>query len=142
MPTPRRSAKKPTKRPALRKLGRDEVGAYYARIARPELRKLLEATRQRIRQLFPKATEVISYQLPTFVLDGGVVALGAGAKFCSLYTLSRRAVALHAKALEGFSHTISAIHFTPERPLPDALLASIVRARLVENAERAERKRR
>lgn len=139
MPTPRRSATKPTKRPALRKLERDEVAAYYARIARPELRRLLEATRRRVRKLLPKATEVISYQLPTFVEGGGVVALGAGAKFCSLYTLSRRAVAQHAKALEGFSHTISAIHFTPDQPLPDALLASIVRARLVENADRRKR---
>lgn len=129
-------------RPALRKLARDEVEAYYTRVAKPELRGLLEATRRRIRRLLPKATEVISYQLPTFVLDGGVVALGAGAKFCSLYTLSKRVTAQYAPALAGFSHTVSAIHFTPEQPLPDALLASIVRARLAENVERAARRRR
>lgn len=136
------AGKRTAKRPALSKLERDEVDAYYARIAKPEFRKLLEATRKRIRKLLPKATEVISYQIPTFVLDGGVVALGAGAKFCSLYTLSKRATAQYAKQLEDFSHTVSAIHFTPEQPLPDELLASIVRARLVENVERAERRRR
>lgn len=140
MPAAKRAPK--PKRPALRKLDRDEVDAYYARIARADFKKLLEATRKRIRKLLPKSTEVISYQIPTFVLEGGgVVALGAGSKFCSLYTLSKRVTAQHEKALAGFSHTVSAIHFTPEQPLPEELLASIVRSRLTENVERAERRR-
>ena len=109
------------------------IDAYLAkvsgekRLALDELRKLLHA-------LLPGAEECISYGLPAFRLDGKIVAgFAATAKGCSYYPFSGSTLATLKGSLEGYAMTAGALHFTPTKPLPRALLQKLLKARIAED---------
>ena len=112
------------------------VDDYLAQLP-PDQRAALEHLRTRIRAAAPDATEAISYGMPAFKQDGrGLVGYAAFKNHCSLFPMSSAVIAEHAEALEAFATSKGTIRFTPDRPLPDALIARIVRARLAELAAR------
>ena len=53
---------------------------------------------------------------------------------CSFFPMSGALVEAFAPELEGFATTKGSIHFTPEHPLPVALVKRMVRARAEEVA--------
>jgi uncharacterized protein YdhG (YjbR/CyaY superfamily) len=113
-----------------------DIDAYLASLP-ADRRAALSRLRKAIRTLAPGTEECISYGLPAFRLYGQVVAGFAGtSKGCSYYPFSGRTLATLAAALEAWSRTKSAIHFTAERPLPVALLGKLLRARIAEIRER------
>ena len=90
--------------------------------------------------MVPGGEEVISYQLPTITHHGMVAAFARNRNFCSLYvayTLEQ-----FRDRLDGFSMTKSAIHFTPEQPVPEQVIVDICRVRVAENEARAAGRRR
>jgi uncharacterized protein YdhG (YjbR/CyaY superfamily) len=103
----------------------------------PKQRAALQALRNTIRKAAPHAEERISYQLPTFAQDGPLVAFGAWKEHCALYGLSGDLVGSFAKELAGFETSKGTIRFTPEKPLPAALVARLVATKLAANAARA-----
>lgn len=116
------------------------VDEYLAAV-RPEQRPTLEALRRAIRTTAPRAVEGLYYGLPAFRLDGKpLVGFGAARNHCAFYPLSGRAVAAHADALRDFSTSKGTIRFTPDRPLPVALVRKLVRFRMSENAESARQR--
>lgn len=103
----------------------------------PDQRAALEHLRATIRAAAPEATEAISYGMPAFKQDGrGLVGYAAFKAHCSLFPMSAAVIPEHAAALEGFTTSKGTIRFTPEAPLPDALVTAIVRTRLAELAAR------
>ena len=107
---------------------------YLDQVAVPEQRAALERLRQTIKKLVPEAEEVISYQLPTFRVRGKkLLALGAAAKHCALYPMSGTAVQAHSSELSGYSTSKGTIRFKPDQPLPEELVARLVRYRLKED---------
>lgn len=50
----------------------------------------------------------------------------------SIYPLTDTFLASHPTDLEGYGRTRGSLHFTLERPLPDAVVDALVRARLVD----------
>jgi uncharacterized protein YdhG (YjbR/CyaY superfamily) len=92
----------------------------------------------------PEAEEVISYSLPTFKLHGPLVALGSAKKHCALYHMSSNLLEVLARDFQGYDVSKGTIRFTPDKPLPDALVKKIVKLRIQENldilSERARRK--
>jgi uncharacterized protein YdhG (YjbR/CyaY superfamily) len=116
-----------TKRPASPK----SVDEYLARVPEPA-RGTLEKIRAAIRAAAPSgATETISYGIPAFKYDGILVWFAAFAKHCSLFPT--------ASVIEAFKnelkpHTISkgTIQFPIDKPLPDALVKKMVRARVAQ----------
>jgi uncharacterized protein YdhG (YjbR/CyaY superfamily) len=93
----------------------------------------LEALRQTIRSILPKAEECISYSMPAFRWEGRVVAgFAATAKGCSYYPFSGSTLGTLAVALRGYPGTKSAVHFDPEKPLPKALVRKLIKARIAE----------
>lgn len=50
----------------------------------------------------------------------------------SVYPLTDTFLASHPTDLEGYGRTRGSLHFTLERPLPDAVVDALVRARLVD----------
>ena len=103
----------------------------------PDQRAALEHLRATIRAAAPDATEAISYGMPAFKQDGrGLVSYAAFKAHCSLFPMSSTVIASLATELEGFVTSKGTIRFTPEAPLPDALVTRIVRARLAELAAR------
>jgi uncharacterized protein YdhG (YjbR/CyaY superfamily) len=100
-------------------------------------RAALEKLRRIIRALAPKAEECISYQLPAFRLDGRLlVAFGASTNHCAFYPGSGSTVEAHKEELKNYDTSKGTIRFQPNKPLPDALVRKLVKARIAENRER------
>jgi uncharacterized protein YdhG (YjbR/CyaY superfamily) len=96
-------------------------------------RQLLQGIRERIARLVPEATQVISYGMPAFKLDGRFLLSYAGWKsHCSLYPLTDSFLVSHADEIASFDRTRGSIHFTPQKPLPDRVLDDLVLARVAD----------
>ncbi len=108
------------------------VDGYLASLPGAQ-RAALERVRGEVARLVPDAVETISYGIPTFKLNGRALLWYAGWKaHCSIYPLTDSFLAAHADELAGFRRTKGSLHFTPEMPLPDKLLADLVRARVAD----------
>ena len=106
--------------------------AYYAALPADQ-RALLERMRAQVLRLVPGAVEAISYGMPTFKLNGrGVVWLAGWKAHCAIYPLTDAFLEAHADELAGFPTTKGSVHFTPEAPLPDALVERLVMARVAD----------
>ena len=89
--------------------------------------------RKTIRAIIPDAEECLSYGMPAFRLRGKVIAgFLARADGCSYLPFSGTTLGTLSDALEGWGRTKSSLHFTPERPLPVALVKKLLRARIAE----------
>ena len=119
--------------------GATTIDQYLARVE-PEQRAALEALRQVIRKAAPKAEEVITYGIPAFRQNGFLIGFAASAKHCSLHPMNNHTVADFATDLEGYSTSKGTIRFTPDKPLPAALVKRIVKARVAENEADAREK--
>lgn len=96
----------------------------------PDVRDAVERLRSQLLDLLPDAVETISYGLPTLKVGGRSIIHFAGFKnHCSLFP-GGAVVHLYADELTGFKTSKGTIQFTPDHPLPDALIEKIVRDRL------------
>ncbi len=116
------------------------VNDYLAALPAKQ-RRALASLRRTIKSAAPGATEGISYQIPTYKHQGLLVSFAAFEHHLSFFGANADVRRRFAKELEDFEQTTGTIHFTPERPLPAALVKRIVRARVAENEARAERKK-
>lgn len=110
----------------------ESVDSYLASVE-PEARAALEHLRAVIRSAAPAATETISYQVPTFKMNKGLVAFAAFQDHCSLFLMSTTVANRFQERLRPYKLSGATIHFTPEEPLPDDLIREIVAARIEEN---------
>ena len=110
------------------------IDEYLATLSEDK-RAALQKLRETIKAAAPKAEECISYQLPTFRLDGKMlVAFGATANHCAFYPMSSSTVAAHQDDLKDYDTSKGTIRFQPDHPLPAALVRKLVKARIAENA--------
>jgi uncharacterized protein YdhG (YjbR/CyaY superfamily) len=106
------------------------VDAYMAALA-PEQREPLETVRRRVRELVPEAEDTLAYGMPAFRLGGKFLLSYAGwKKHCTIYPIDDDLLGRHAAEVGGYTSTKGGLHFTSERPLPDALLVDLVRGRV------------
>jgi uncharacterized protein YdhG (YjbR/CyaY superfamily) len=110
-----------------------KVDAYLARLP-AEQRKALEKLRAQIRAAAPKAEEGFGYGLPGFYLDGPLFYYGAAKAHCSLYGARP---AGFDKELAAFGLAKGTVRFTPDKPIPAALVKRMVKAKVAENRDRA-----
>ena len=114
------------------------IDDYLARVPE-EARATLEKLRQTIRAAAPKAVEVISYQMPTFKLDGRMlVSFAAFKNHCSFFP-GAAPIKAHAKDLMSYATSKGTIRFPTSKSLPAALVRKLVKARIKENESRAKR---
>jgi uncharacterized protein YdhG (YjbR/CyaY superfamily) len=111
--------------------------------ALPEDRRAaLELLRTTIRAAAPEATETISYQMPTFKLHGRVLVYYAAFKdHCSLFPASEGVMKALGDELEPYFSGKGTLRFTPDKPIPVALVKKIVKARIEENSARTSLRR-
>jgi uncharacterized protein YdhG (YjbR/CyaY superfamily) len=96
-------------------------------------REALQRFRDHVRRVVPDAVETISYRMPAFRLHGRFLLSYAGWKaHCSIYPLTDAFLAAHADELEGYERTRGSLHFTPETPLPEALVTALVEGRIAD----------
>lgn len=113
------------------------VDEYLANV--PEAaRATLEKVRQRIRAALPMgSTEGISYGMPAFKHEGkGLVGYAAFKEHCSLFPMSGAVIATLAEDLKAYTTSKGTIQFPIGKPLPAALIKTIVETRLAELAAR------
>ncbi len=98
-------------------------------------RRALRKLRQDIKAAAPKAAECVSYGIPGFRLDGKLlVSYGAAAKHCAFYPGS--IVQELTEELKGYDTSgRGTIRFSPDKPLPAALVRKIVRARIAQQTK-------
>jgi len=113
----------------------DDYLAALPEDARAALGKL----RKTIKAVAPKATEGISYQVPVFKLDGKpLVGFGATTAHCTFYVMSTSdAMRRRLAELKGYKLGGGSIQFPADKPLPDALVTKLVKARIAESKIRA-----
>lgn len=98
-------------------------------------RAALEKLRLQIKAAAPKAEESISYGMPAYKYKGALVYFGAFKNHCSFFPGSSSILA-NKEGLKGFTITKGTIQFTPENPIPAALIKSIVKERVLQNETR------
>jgi uncharacterized protein YdhG (YjbR/CyaY superfamily) len=107
-----------------------------------DVRELLEKLRRTIREAAPDAQESISYQIPTFKLNGRLVYFALFKNHISFFpTLSP--FNKFEKELRPYvgKRTKGTVRFPLDRPIPVDLVKRIVKFRVKENLERASRKK-
>lgn len=107
-----------------------EIDDYLSAVDEPN-RGTLETLRRTILEIIPEAEQVISYQVPAFRVRGQTVAGFAAFKtHLSYLPFSGSVLPQLADELNGYSMTKSSLHFTPDRPLPRALVEKLIGVRL------------
>ncbi len=106
---------------------------YLAQLPEPS-RSTLQHVREVIWSVVPKeTTEVISYRIPMFKFNGMLVGYAAFKNHCSLFPTGSGVLDRFEKDLKGYRTSKGTIQFPPDKPLPDALIKKIVKARVKEN---------
>ncbi len=107
----------------------------YIKAAPKEAQAALRNLRKTIRSVAPKAEETISYGMPGYKYHGMLVYFAAFPNHCSFFP--GRTVAKFKKELKKYKTSKGTIQFSPEHPLPIALVKKIVKARMKDNEARA-----
>jgi uncharacterized protein YdhG (YjbR/CyaY superfamily) len=106
-------------------------------------RVALEKLRRTIRAVTPKVEECISCGIPAFRLNGrSLVFFGAWANHGSFYPGSSATLKKFRTDLKNFQINKGTIRFSPDKPLPIALVKKLVKARIAESNNRTNTKRR
>lgn len=123
------------------------IDEYLAPLS-SEKRAALEKLRRAIKSAAPKAEECISYQIPSFRLNGRMlVSFAAWANHCAFYPGSYP-LEVHKKELKDYDTSKGTLRFPIDTPLPATLVRKLVKARIGQNtakqtvaAKRAKRPR-
>jgi uncharacterized protein YdhG (YjbR/CyaY superfamily) len=113
-----------------------------------DVQAVLKRVRSIIRKALPGSDEVISYQIPTYKLQGRTVIYFAGwSQHYALYPSSDRLVATFENELSGYEISKGTIRFPLSEPVPARLIEGIVKFRAaevagLEKAKRVVRKKR
>lgn len=105
------------------------VRGYLSAVPR-EQRAALEKLRSAIKSIVPGATEVISYDIPTFKLDGRMLVSYAAFKHHCSFFPGAGPITMHANDLKSFQTSKGTIQFTPEHPLSTGLVKKLVKTRI------------
>lgn len=105
-----------------------------------ETRERLEKIRHIIRETVPEAVEAISYQIPTFKLNGTyLIYLSAAKNHIALHPASA-AMDSAIEELQAYRTGKATIRFQTGKPLPLPLIRKIVSFMEKENREKAKAK--
>jgi uncharacterized protein YdhG (YjbR/CyaY superfamily) len=108
------------------------IDEYLAEV-KPDQRTALEKLRQAIHAVAPGAEECISYGIPAFRLNGrSLVFFGAWANHCAFYPGSSVTLKKFRNDVKGFQTSKGTIRFSPDKPLPVALVKKLVKARMAD----------
>jgi uncharacterized protein YdhG (YjbR/CyaY superfamily) len=110
----------------------------------PEVRKPLQQVRRTIQKAAPGAVEAISYQMPTFKLNGKNLVHFAAWKHHIGFYPTPSATSKFKKALSAYKGAKGSVQFPLDEPMPVDLIKGIVAFRVSELEKKlaaAKRKR-
>jgi len=112
----------------------------YIRTFSDDVQARLEKLRRTIKRAAPDAEEAISYQMPTFKLKGNLVHFAAFKNHIGFFP-GVSGVQVFKKGSSAFETSKGTVRFPLDKPLPLALVAKVVRHRVKENLDWAEKKK-
>jgi uncharacterized protein YdhG (YjbR/CyaY superfamily) len=117
-----------------------DIDTYIATFP-ADVQALFNKVRRAIRAAAPKATEVISYNIPAFRQNGLLVYFAAFKNHIGLYPPVRGNVSLE-KAVAKYAGPKGNLQFPYDQPLPLALIGRIVRYKVKQDLAKAAHKKR
>jgi len=107
----------------------------YIKTFPEDVQSILEKMRRTVRTAAPEAEEAISYQIPTFKLNGNLVHFAAFKKHIGFYPTSSGTEAFK-KELSSYKGAKGSVQFPLEKPIPYDLVKRIVIFRRKENLQK------
>jgi uncharacterized protein YdhG (YjbR/CyaY superfamily) len=96
----------------------------------PAQKAAFERVRSLVEGAVPEAEQGVSYGMPAFIYAGRpLLAFRAAKRHLSVFPFSPAAIEAVDDRLEGFDLSKGTIRFSPDRPVPEDVLADVVRAR-------------
>jgi uncharacterized protein YdhG (YjbR/CyaY superfamily) len=103
----------------------------------PDEKATLERVRTVVFEIVPEAEEGRSYGMPAFIYARRpLLGFRVAKKHLSIFPFSAAAIDAVRERLGDFGLAKGTIRFTPDKPVPEDVLADLVRARLHEIAAR------
>jgi len=105
---------------------------YFATIT-PGQKAELERIRAIVHKTVPDVVEGLSYGMPAYLYKGkGVLSAMVTKKFLSIYPYSGKVADTLKAKLKDYECTPGSIHYSEEKPMPEALIVDILHARMAE----------
>jgi len=122
----------------------DKTGGYrtideYIAAFPEDIQKRLQEMRTVIHETAPQAFEKISYQMPTFDLNGNLVHFAAAKNHIGFYPTPSGIEAFKGE-LAAYVSSKGAVQFPLDRPLPLDLVRRMTAYRVTENLQKARKK--
>jgi len=138
-----RVGKRPEPRPIVRtgnivrtrRAAPQNIDEYIASFP-DDVRKILEKIRMTIRKAAPAAKEKISYQIPTFTLQGNLIHFAAFKNHIGFYP-TPTGIQKFKSELSAYEGAKGSVRFPLDEPIPFGLIGRIVKFRVKENLSRA-----
>lgn len=106
-----------------------------------DIQKILEELRGTIKAAAPEAEETISYNIPTFKMNGRYLIYFAGWKsHISLYPIPVGSESFN-KQIAKYAEGKGTLKFPIDKPLPWKLITKIVKLKLAESQKRTDKKK-
>jgi len=101
-----------------------------------DVQRILKRLRQTIQEAAPEATEAISYQMPTFKLNGDfLVSFAAWKNHIGMYPMPSGTEAFERESAP-YKGAKSTVRFPIEKPIPYDFVKKIVALRMKENQKK------
>lgn len=104
-----------------------------------EVREVLEKVRATIQKAAPKAEEAISYNIPTFKLNGNLVHFAGYKNHIGFYP-GAAGIEAFKKEIASYKNAKGSVQFPLDKPMPLALITKIVKYRVKVTQEKAKAK--
>ena len=119
-----------------KKSGINSIDEYIATFPQ-DIQKILKELRATIKAAAPDAEEKISYQMPTFFLNGNLVHFAAFKKHIGFYP-TPSGIEAFQKELSVYDGAKGSVQFPIDEPMPLKLISRIVKFRAAENKKKAK----
>ena len=118
------------------KSGFNSIDEYIATFPK-DIQKILEELRATIKAAAPDSEEKISYQMPTFFMNGNLVHFAAFKKHIGFYP-TPSGIEAFQKELSAYEGAKGSVQFPLDKPMPLKLITRIVKFRVAENLKKAK----
>lgn len=109
----------------------------YIAVFPENVQEILQKIRETIQAAAPEAEEVISYQMPTFKLNGNLVHFAAFKNHIGFYPVPS-SIEKFKKELSRYKGAKGSVQFPLDKPMPLTLIDKIVKFRVRENLASAK----
>ena len=105
------------------------VDAYLKTVPEPQ-RSTLKKLRQTILKIEPNAKEVISYNMPAYKIEEGIICgYLAAKKHCSYFPFSGSVLKELGKETAKYDQSAGTLRFAVDKSLPESLVRKLIRVR-------------